>query len=116
MKKDLRPWGFFRNLAHSESWHVKTVHIKKGGMLSLQSHERREEHWFVVEGIATTEIDYGNGQLVKNLLSKGESAIVRKNSKHRISAPDGDVVMVEVSLGDFDEKDIVRYEDKYGRG
>lgn len=54
-------------------------------------------------------------KLMESVKKIGERVIVPVGVKHRISAYKGDAVLVEISLGDFDEKDITRYSDKYGR-
>ena len=45
----------------------------------------------------------------------GDEFTVPLGESHRISAPDTSVEILEISLGDFKEEDIVRIEDKYGR-
>jgi mannose-1-phosphate guanylyltransferase/mannose-6-phosphate isomerase len=55
--KDYRPWGWFESLAMGKGFQVKRIHVKPGAALSLQSHERRSEHWIVVEGTARVTID-----------------------------------------------------------
>ncbi len=47
---------------------------------------------------------------------KGEKIFIPRETAHRLSAPgDESVRILEVSLGEFDEEDIVRLEDVYGR-
>jgi len=47
-----------------------------------------------------------------------ESTYIRAGTRHRLSNPGAiDCVMIEVQAGDYvGEDDIVRLEDKYGRG
>ena len=63
--KDHRPWGWFETLAISERFQVKQIVVKPGGILSLQSHMHRSEHWIVVSGTARVTIG-GKQQLVRN--------------------------------------------------
>ena len=109
-----KPWGEYRDLLHYDKWHLKTLHINEGEILSLQKHQRREEHWIVVEGAIIAERWFGDNK-DERILKVGESCIVPVKIKHRISAYKGDAVLVEVSIGNFSEKDIKRYSDKYGR-
>lgn len=111
---EIRPWGFFKDLSHTSNWHVKTIHVKKDAILSLQIHKKREEHWFVVEGAIIGEVWYGDDK-VERILKVGDEMVVPIGVKHRISAYKGDAVLVEISLGKFDENDIKRYDDEYGR-
>ncbi len=108
----VRPWGSYEVLADRPHSKVKYLVVHPGKRLSYQSHERREEHWTVVEGTAEVLLDD-----VTHLLGPGETITVPKRAKHRVANPaDTDLVFVEVQLGDyFGEDDIVRYEDDFGR-
>jgi mannose-6-phosphate isomerase-like protein (cupin superfamily) len=46
---------------------------------------------------------------------QGEEFEINIGVKHRVNAINDDVVILEISTGVFDEDDIVRVEDKYGR-
>lgn len=110
---DSRPWGeevwLTKDLTVSPSM-VKIISVKPGEALSLQTHKNREEYWVVVSGNGSAEID---GVLIA--LEKGASAFVAKGAKHRIRGGTETLVFVELAFGEFDETDIVRLEDKYGR-
>lgn len=110
--REERPWGHFVVLDEQPNAKVKVITIHPGRRLSYQSHERRSEHWVVIQGTAEVLLD-GESRTVH----VGESIDVPTRSRHRC-ANDGevDVVFVEVQLGEyFGEDDIVRYEDDYGR-
>ena len=47
-----RPWGFYEILADEPDHRVKRITVNPGGRLSLQRHEKRMEHWYVVTGKA----------------------------------------------------------------
>jgi quercetin dioxygenase-like cupin family protein len=49
-----RPWGSFTVLEDADDCKVKRLTVKPGGILSLQRHQRRSEHWTVVDGVAHT--------------------------------------------------------------
>jgi mannose-6-phosphate isomerase-like protein (cupin superfamily) len=51
----------------------------------------------------------------KELVKEGDEFKIEPNTNHRISAPIDDVTVLEISKGQFDEDDIVRIEDRYGR-
>lgn len=110
---DHRPWGRFETLALDARFQVKRIVVKPGGILSLQSHHHRAEHWIVVEGTARVTI----GDEVQ-LVSENQSVYVPLGVKHRMENP-GKVpmVLIEVQTGTYlGEDDIVRYEDAYARG
>jgi len=47
-----RPWGWYETLCLDTRFQVKRIMVKPGGVLSLQSHHHRSEHWIVVAGTA----------------------------------------------------------------
>jgi cytidyltransferase-like protein len=105
-----RPWGSFANLGTGSEWHLKTLSVENGKRTSLQSHKHRTEIWTVVEG--SVRVTIGKEQKV---LKVGDQCVVAQGELHRIESVNGDAKLVEVSLGTFDENDIVRYEDDFGR-
>ena len=110
--KDYRPWGWFESLVTGNFFQVKLIHVKPGGILSLQSHDHRSEHWVVVEGTAKVTI----GEEV-NLVCEGQSVYVPLGVVHRMENPDKfPIVVIEIQIGAYlGEDDIIRYEDIYSR-
>ena len=45
-----RPWGSYVNLFNGKDFLIKELYVKPKGMLSLQKHFHREEHWVVTKG------------------------------------------------------------------
>ena len=80
--------------------------------LSLQLHEYRSEHWVVLKGIATTQI---NSKKIK--IFKNQSIFIPLGTKHRLINEENDVLIImEVQVGEYVlEDDILRFEDDYGR-
>jgi mannose-1-phosphate guanylyltransferase len=52
-----RPWGTYTVLEESNGYKIKRIEVKPGKRLSLQTHKYRNEHWVVVSGIATVEVN-----------------------------------------------------------
>jgi mannose-6-phosphate isomerase len=107
-----RPWGSWHVLDEADGFKVKRIEVSPGSRLSLQKHELRAEHWFVVAGTATCTI--GADTVV---LAPGEAADIAIGQAHRI-ANQGDetLVIIEVQRGTYTgEDDIVRLQDDYGR-
>ena len=107
-----RPWGYYIVLSDEADHKVKRIVVNPGKRLSLQSHNRRSEHWHIVSGEAVVTRDV---ELIP--LSAGESIDIPVKAKHRIENRGTiDTVFVEIQRGDyFGEDDIVRYEDDFGR-
>lgn len=111
-RSSLRPWGSWTLLLEAAGFKVKSIDVLPGKRLSLQSHERRSEHWVVVTGEALVEAD-GESFTV----TSGESAYLPVGTVHRLTNG-GDVPLriVEIAVGDYlGEDDITRYEDDWAR-
>ena len=107
-----RPWGSYTVLEDAADCKVKRLTVKPGGVLSLQRHQRRSEHWTVVDGTAKVRI--GDEEM---LLVRNQSTYIPMNTLHRLENPgDRDLHLIETQCGDyFGEDDIERLEDVYGR-
>ena len=107
-----RPWGKYEVLIDEDNHKVKKITVYPGAKLSLQSHNRRAEHWVVVKG--TAEIVHGEDLLT---LEENESTFIPIGTKHRFGNPGKtNLEIIEVQTGDYlEEDDIVRYEDVYQR-
>ena len=105
-----RPWGNFRQFTHNILSTVKIITVKPDEMLSLQSHEKRSEFWHVLVGSGIVQI----GEDKKNA-KVGDEYEIKVGEKHRLSAGGEGIQVLEIATGDFDEKDVIHYEDKYGR-
>lgn len=105
-----RPWGYFRKFTDNVVSTVKILSVKPNEELSLQSHNKREEFWRVVAGDGVFEIDEK-----KYIVEVGHEHYVPLQTKHKIKAGANGLEVLEISLGEFQEDDIIRYDDKYGR-
>ena len=111
-KKVPRPWGSYQGLDQGERFQVKRLILKLGAKISLQLHHRRSEHWVVVSG--TARVSCGDET---KILNADESTYIPVGTKHQLENV-GDTLLevIEVQTGTyFDEDDIERFEDDYGR-
>jgi mannose-6-phosphate isomerase-like protein (cupin superfamily) len=111
-REDHRPWGYYQVLLDEPTQKVKKIVVYPGQRLSLQRHQQRAEHWFVVAGQAlVTRND------VEIPLGAGQAVDIPRGAWHRIRNPGADnMAFIEVQTGDyFGEDDIERAEDDYGR-
>ena len=107
-----RPWGSYDSIDEGERFQVKRLIVRPGGVLSLQMHHHRAEHWVVVSG--TARITCGEKIF---LLEENQSTYIPIGARHRIENP-GKIPLhiIEVQSGTYlGEDDIVRFEDQYGR-
>jgi mannose-1-phosphate guanylyltransferase/mannose-6-phosphate isomerase len=107
-----RPWGSYTILDEAPGYKVKRISVDPGGMLSLQMHNHRAEHWVVAQG--TAQVTLGEENL---LLSEREWVSIPCRTKHRLHNPGTvQLELIEVQSGAYlEEDDIIRFEDKYGR-
>ena len=108
-----RPWGFYKTTVLNDYFQSKVISVKPNQKLSLQSHNRREEHWIVAHGEGTVQIA---DSIIT--VSCGSSLFIPKGAKHRLTntSETESLIITEVQIGDYlGEDDIVRYEDIYGR-
>jgi len=107
-----KPWGNYQVIEKSENYVVKRIIVNPGGMLSLQSHAHRSEHWVIVKGQAEVLVGEENFTLKVN-----DNIFIPPKSKHRLANKQNeDLIIIEVWLGGvLDEEDITRYEDIYNR-
>lgn len=105
-----RPWGSFTRFTNNEPSTVKILHISKGEEFSLQYHTHRQEFWKILKG--NPKVIVGDKE---EYPKEGDEFVIAPLTNHRISAPNDDVAVLEISTGQFDESDIVRIEDKYNR-
>ena len=111
-KKMFRPWGYYISLVQDQNWKVKMILVKPGEKLSLQRHRFRAEHWIVVNGTATVQIEQQKSNLKEN-----QSVFIPKGTKHRLfNEGKTPLKIIEVQTGSYlGEDDIERFEDNYGR-
>ena len=109
-KIENRPWGWFEQFNENSPCSVKLIHVKAGSRLSLQYHNQRREFWKVVQGPLIVEIE---GEEFTG--QQGSEFEIPVKAKHRLSATENDGLLLEISYGIFDEDDIVRVQDDFGR-
>ena len=111
-KRVHRPWGYYESIDMGERFQVKRIVVTPGGMLSLQKHRHRAEHWIVVRG--TAEVTIGEE---RRAVHENESIYIPIGSVHRL-ANQGKIPLelIEVQTGSYlGEDDIERIEDIYKR-
>jgi mannose-6-phosphate isomerase len=106
-----RPWGGFTQFSLNEPVTVKIIEVKAGAELSLQRHSRRAELWVALDPGLQVEVgDRTWSPAVE------EQVWIPAGTTHRLSAPgERGGRILEVAYGHFDEDDIERLSDRYGR-
>lgn len=105
-----KPWGKFEQFTLNEQSTVKILTVKANSRLSYQSHKKRDEFWRCIGNPVKAIID---GK--EHVLSKYDEIYIPKGAKHRLVGLEKEGQVLEISFGFFNESDIVRYEDDFGR-
>ncbi len=105
-----RPWGFFDEFITNTTCTVKMITVNPGESISLQYHNKRSEFWVILRGNGFVTV--GD---TKTEAHAGDRYHVNEHTNHRAEGGSEPLVFLEISTGHFDENDIVRIDDKYGR-
>ena len=107
-----RPWGKYVNLFKGKNFLIKELYVKPRGILSLQKHYYRSEHWVVTQG--RPKITLNKKVFTKKI---NETIYIPLGAVHRIENPYKiPVKIIEAQVGTIlKESDIVRFQDIYGR-
>lgn len=107
-----RPWGTYSILEDKPGYKIKKIMVKPGKRLSLQKHFHRNEHWIVVSGTATVQVEDKT-----YIVRENESTYIKAGEIHRLENQGKiPIVLIEAQVGSYTgEDDIVRIEDDYKR-
>ena len=107
-----RPWGRYVNLFEGKGFLIKELFVQPKGILSLQKHHHRSEHWLVTQG--TPKITLNKDSFSKK---QNDHIFIPLGAVHRIENPNQKPVkIIEAQVGSIlKESDIVRFQDVYGR-
>ncbi len=105
-----RPWGGFRQYTLNEPTTVKILSVLPGKACSLQTHAHRAEFWVVIAGSGTITIGDAAREAVV-----GDEFWIDQGAEHRILGGPRSCKNKEIAFGHFDEGDIVRLHDDFGR-
>jgi mannose-6-phosphate isomerase len=107
-----KPWGHELVWARTDQYVGKILHVRAGHVLSLQYHNLKDETMHVLRGELILRTSTGD-ELIARPFKAGESVHIPPKLIHQIEAVvDSDVL--EASTPHLD--DLVRLQDRYGRG
>ena len=105
-----REWGSFERFTLNESSTVKILTVNPKKRFSLQYHNDRKEFWKFLDNPAKVTIGKRTFKA-----KKGDEITVNKKTLHRVEAYSKPVRILEISFGKFNEKDVKRLKDDFGR-
>lgn len=102
-----KPWGHFERFTLNRTSTVKLIHIRSGASRPPQLHNTHSKFWRVILGSATAVAD---DKTVK--LHSGDELFVPPGSVYRLTGNSEDGVQIlEITIGDFSEDDVVKLDD-----
>ncbi len=105
-----RPWGSFEQFTQNEITTVKILNVLPGKRFSLQTHGERSEFWKVLSGDGIVQV----GADERNI-TVGDTIEIPVGTPHRLTGGEAGITVLEIGFGMFNEDDIIRIEDDFGR-
>lgn len=107
-----RPWGMYQVLFRCGLFQVKLLRIEPGQAISLQRHTWRHETWLIIDGKGIITIDPHQYMVPITC-----PLFIPAGTIHQAeNTGDTTLLILEVQTGRrFDENDIERLADRYGR-
>ena len=109
-----KPWGCHAIIQDGPGFAVKVLFVLAGEELSWQTHRLRSEKWTVIGGLCEAGCWQPDEEPEFVTLAEGDVLFVPQGWVHTVRAVE-DTTIVEVIEGVYDEDDIVRLSDRYGR-
>ena len=108
-----KPWGYELHWTPDNKPYMgKLIHINEGARLSLQTHDKKQESWFLINGRAKVIWEDKNGKLIETEFEKDQGYSCAIGQKHRLAGIT-DTDIIEVSTPEIGTT--FRLEDDYNR-
>lgn len=114
--EEKRPWGRFIQFCKNQQATVKIIEVKPQQRLSVQTHKNRDELWVALDPGLVALV--GEDTVFMADFEIGpEPVFIPRNTIHSIKNANlvSDARLLEIAFGEFDEDDIERIRDVYGR-
>jgi mannose-6-phosphate isomerase-like protein (cupin superfamily) len=113
IKRVEKPWGYELHwVPEGMPYMGKVLHIKEGGMLSLQVHDQKQESYFLIKGQASIYWEDNQGEMITTKLEYGVGYRTLVGQKHRLIG-NSDCDIIEASTPEAGTT--WRLEDAYDR-
>ena len=111
-----RPWGnMIRFCLNAPDITVKVLTVNPKEVISLQKHKYRDQFYYIIDEL-TIITENKQEDLVESIGKPGDEFYFHRGTLHRAYNHSlHPARYLEISFGNYNEKDIKRIEDKYGR-
>jgi len=82
------------------------IEVEPGHILKLRSHKNRDELWYAIDDGLQVQIDDKI-----HTTKQGDMYIIPRGAKHRVSALKQSGRILEISFGQYDPEDVVKYKE-----
>jgi len=110
-----RPWGDEEQYAKNITTTATLMIVKPNQRLSLQAHSKRGELWIAYDDGALILLGWDEDNLQEFYPKAGDKIWIPANCLHRLCSTGPEVRVLEVAFGEWEQADIKRYADDYGR-
>lgn len=107
-----KPWGYEIWYAWTDQYVGKIIHVNKGGRLSLQYHDHKDETSYLLKGKLLLTKGSSPDALTVTEIGEGYAWRNRPGEIHTIEGVE-DADVLEVSTPHLE--DVIRLQDSYGR-
>ncbi len=108
---DFRPWGKFTQYTNNQQTTVKIIEVAPRQKLSVQRHQKRDELWVPLDDGLYALIGSEEIKMIPD-----REYVIPRGTIHSVGNKSIDRArFLEIAFGHFDEDDIERLEDIYGR-
>lgn len=113
VRKIEKPWGYEIHWVPDKAPYMgKLLHINEGKRLSLQSHDKKTESWWLLSGKAMLIIENNEGEMEEIEMESGVGYRCEIGQKHRLMGVT-DCEIMEVSTPEIGTT--TRHEDDFNR-
>ena len=105
-----KPWGSYKDLERNPFQVIKIITILPNQRFSLQTHQKREEFWYILSGTGTITLDSETKEV-----GPKDHFHIPAGMIHRLQGGIEGIKFLEVQQGECEESDIIRLEDDYNR-
>lgn len=108
-EKTTRDWGYWRVLDDKKTTKVKELVINPNSSLSKQKHNKRNEHWYILSGEVTIELERDNSKNTVTL-RQHDTYVIEQGVWHKSTNTSDDLChIIEIQYGEeCVEEDIER--------